>query len=157
MNNRINIINEFLSEEECKELINTHKNGELLSSNYISEKISKVLSDNFKFKGYKLSKLSPITFKKYTPKTKYTLMWKVNNSNYFNILIQLNDDFKNGYQQFLVDDDEKYYQAPKTVGGMVFFFSNIKHRVAPVESNSKYVLECSVKLVKDKNFEKTIL
>jgi hypothetical protein len=156
-NQKINIIEGFLSEDECKEIIITHKNGELLNSYYVTEKITKILDDNFKFKGYKLSELSPIIFKEYTPKTKYTLKWKVKNSTYFTIIVQLNDDFKNGYQQFLVDDDENYYQVPKFVGSLVFFFSNMKHRIAPVRMSSKYVLECEVKLVKDENFKKTLL
>lgn len=156
-NKKITIIEDFLTEDECINIITSYNNGDEMDLSYVSFKIEKILSDNFKFKGYKLDNLSPISFKKYTKKTKYTLKWKVKNSTYFTIGVQLNDDFENGHQQFLVDDDEKYFQVPKITGSLFFFFSNIKHRIAPVELNTKYVLETEVKLIEDKTFQKTLL
>lgn len=154
---KINIIEGFLSEDECKELINSHKNGELLNSLYVADKITKTLNDNFKFKGFKFGELGPIIFKEYTPNTKYTLKWIINDFNYFTIRIQLNDEYDNGYHQYLMNEDEKYFQSPKITGSMIFFFSNVKHRLAPVESKVKYVLETELNLTEIPNFKKTLL
>jgi hypothetical protein len=154
---RINLIEEFLSKDECNELIKHHKDGDILDSKYMYEKITKILNNNFKFKGHYLGELETITFKEYTPQKKYTLNWEINNESYFTIVIQLNDDFRNGYEQYLIDEDEKYFQSPKITGSLIFFFSNIKHRLAPVKTNSKYVLETEIKLLKNVNFKKTLI
>lgn len=156
-NKRINLIEEFLSKEECDEFIKHHKNGDILNSTYMYEKIIKTLNDNFKFKGHYLGELDSITFKEFSPEKKYTLKWEINNDSYFTVVVQLNDNFLNGYEQYLIDDDEKYYQSPKITGSLIFFFSNIKHRVAPVKTNSKYILETKIKLLNDINFKKTLI
>lgn len=156
-NKRIDLIEEFLSKDECAELIKNHKDGDVLNSTYVYEKINKTLNDNFKFKGHYLGELKTIIFKEYTPEKKYTLNWGINNNSYFTIVVQLNDDFRNGYEQYLMDEDEKYFQSPKITGSLIFFFSNIKHRLAPVKTNSKYVLETEIKLLKNVNFKKTLI
>jgi hypothetical protein len=156
-NKRINLIKEFLSKEECDELIKHHKDGDILDSTYMHEKITKILNDNLKFKGHYLGELETITFKEYTPEKKYTLKWEINDDTYFTIVVQLNDDFDNGYEQYLIDEDENYYQSPKITGSLIFFFSNIKHRLAPVKNSSKYVLETEIKLLENVNFKKTLI
>lgn len=156
-NKHINIVKEFLTEQECINIIQTYKDGDVLDDTFVYDKITNILSENFKFKGHHLSKLGPLKFKKYTIESKYTLKWKIKNSTYFRIVVQLNDNFENGYQQFLLDEDEKYFQVPKITGSIVFFYSNMKHRISPVESNVKYVLESDVKLIEDLNFKKTLL
>jgi hypothetical protein len=156
-NKKINIIENFLSKDECDNIINNHKNGKSLGLIHISEKIVEVLNNNFKFRGHELGELEHLSFKEYTPKTKYSLKWNINNKSYFTIIVQLNDNFDNGYYQYLLNDDEKYFQSPKITGSLVFFFSNIKHRLSPVESDFKYVLETEIKLLESHEFKKTLI
>jgi len=157
VNNEINVIENFLTEQECNDFIQKFKNGELLDTEYVRVKIENLLKEHYKFKGFEFKNLNPVLFKEYTTESKYSLDWIVNDKSYFTIIIQLNGDFKNGFQQFLVGDDESYFQVPKNTGNMVIFFSNLKKRLAPVKIGVKYVLEIEAELIEIPNHTKTLL
>lgn len=156
-NNEINIIENFLSEDECSEIILKFKNGQDINIDDFHKRIEDTLNENYKFKGFKFKKLNPLILKEYTTETKYSLEWKSNENSYFTIIIQLNNDFKNGYQQFSIADEEFYLQVPKNIGNMTVFFSNLMHRLAPVKIGVKYTLETEIEITEIPNYNKTLL
>jgi hypothetical protein len=156
-NKEINIIDNFLTEEECDNFIQRFKNGESLDTEYVRVKIENLLKEHYKFKGFELKNSNPVLFNEYTVETKYSLEWEINDKSYFTVIIQLNDNFKNGLQQFLVGDGENYFQVPKNTGNIVIFFSNLKKRLAPVEIGFRYTLETEIELIESINQIKTLL
>lgn len=152
INRNINVIDDFLSKKECEDLISNYNDN----IDYIHKKIENFINENYIVKGFKFNKLKPIKFNKYTPDTQYSLKWIINEKSYFTFIIQLNEDFENGYHQFLLFDNDNYYQVPKKSGSLIIFFSNLKQRLAPVLDKEKYTISTEIDLKKTK-ISKTLI
>ena len=92
-----------------------------------------------KFKGYIPSGFIDIKLNEYQVDQKYH-DFKSNDDNYISFMIQLNNDYNEGYFQFLINDGESYFQVNHGAGHLVLFFSNLKQRTTPVKSGIKKTL-----------------
>jgi predicted 2-oxoglutarate/Fe(II)-dependent dioxygenase YbiX len=72
-------------------------------------------------------------------------------------MIQLNNDYNEGYFQFLINDGESYFQVNHGAGHLVLFFSNLKQRTTPVKSGIKKTLSGKILLIKDKDVKNTLI
>jgi hypothetical protein len=153
----LNIIENFLSPDECKYYIDGIINNSKLDTDLISNRLKTILNDQYKLKGHRFKELNKLKPKKYTNNLKYPLEWNTDKDSYFTIAIQLNNDYENGYIQFLRDDDEKYLQVPRNSGSAIIFFSNIKNRQARVREGIRFTIETKIGIEKDPNDSKTLI
>lgn len=148
--NRITVIKDFLSKNECEYA--------LKECNYsiIQSKLKEYITNTIELKGYIFNEISPFKINTHITNDS-SLIWKVDTTSYISFLIQLNDSYNGGYFQFLVDNNDRYFQLHHGIGHMVVFFSNIQHRTSPIESGTKYTLSTSVSIVKDINYDITLI
>lgn len=147
---RIKVIKNFLTKSECDYALSTN------DYDMIHSRVEKYINDNFKIKGYRLSNLFPFKLNKHIVDVNNP-NWYIDDDSYISVLIQLNDDYKEGYFQFLVDDDESYFQLHHGYGHMVIYFSNLKNRTSPVKEGIKYTITSHISINKIDGFKKTII
>ena len=148
--NRVTVIKNFIDEDECK--LALEKND----YSFIKFKLERYIKHNIKIKGYSFTELSPFVLNHHIvgindPK------WVTDDNSYISFLIQLNDEYEQGYFQFLLDDDDNYFQLHHGAGHLVLFFSNLKHRTTPIESGKKFTITTSVSTIKDDTYTKTLI
>lgn len=146
---RVTIIKNFIDEDECKRALETK------DYSFIKFKLERYIKHNIKLKGYSFTELSPLILNHHIvgvndPK------W-VTDDSYISFLIQLNNEYEQGYFQFLVDNDDNYFQLHHGTGHLVLFFSNLKHRTTPIKSGEKYTITTSISITKDDNYTKTLI
>lgn len=175
-------VKNFLSENECKSLLNTYLNEALLkaseitegindevrkSSTYfinkidsLNEKLLQIINENIKIKGVDIRNLGPYQFTKYSVGDFYE--WHTDSDNdknrnrNFSIVIQLNDDYEGGSLQ-LKDENQNEYDLERGVGNLFIFDSNIIHRVSKVTGGIRYSLVNWVTLEKKQEYKKTLI
>jgi len=153
---RIVVIENFLTKEECNDTLSFLMEGGVLDSGIIYDRLTKYLSDNINVKGYTVSNISPFKFNTHTGQNSNP-EWSSDDDSYISFLIQLNEDYFRGRFQFLVDDSDKYFQLAHGAGNLVIYFSNIKNRTTPVENGIKYTITNSVNIIKKEDFKKTLI
>jgi PKHD-type hydroxylase len=75
---------------------------------------------------------------------------------YCSLVIQLNDDYKEGDLQ-IKDEKNEILTIEKGTGNLILFLSNIEHRVQMIKSGTRYTLVNWVKLIEKKDYKKTLL
>jgi hypothetical protein len=143
----------FLTKEECSDIINNRCDLENLKLKLINCIKDYFITD---FKGYELDEITNIELNSYTVNQKYFNFQKIDNE-FLSFMIQLNEDYDEGFFQFLVKDDTEYYQFYSGAGHMILFFSSLKHRTIPVKSGIKYTLTGNIILKQIDNYTKTII
>lgn len=143
----------FLTKDECVSIIQNNFDLKLLKEKIINSIKDYYVTD---FKGYELDEISDIQLNTYTVNQTYLNFQKINNE-FLSFMIQLNEDYDEGFLQFSVKDDSQYYQFYSGAGHMILFFSSLKHRTIPVKSGVKYTLTGNILLKKINNYTKTII
>jgi predicted 2-oxoglutarate/Fe(II)-dependent dioxygenase YbiX len=151
--NKIKQLLNFIDENECDKILSGNYNQEILNTK-IYEEIQKHFP--IKFKGYIPSGFIDIKLNEYQVDQKYH-DFKSNDDNYISFMIQLNNDYNEGYFQFLINDGESYFQVNHGAGHLVLFFSNLKQRTTPVKSGIKKTLSGKILLIKDKDVKNTLI
>jgi hypothetical protein len=72
-------------------------------------------------------------------------------------MITLNNNYEEGYFQFLINNGENYFQVHHGAGHMVLFFSNLNQRTTPVIKGIKKTLTGKVLLIKDNSVKQTLI
>lgn len=182
---RLYTMKEFLTKQECFELLNKFKSELVLSPakvagkqsvnnnirkssiafipsiDIIDEKLKQLLKSLIKMKGFEVTGLGPYQFTEYKVGEFYD--WHTDSDKdeykdrFCSIVIQLNDDYENGYLQLNDETTESTIQLEKGVGTMYIFYSNIRHRVLPVKSGIRYSLVNWISLKKIENFKNTLI
>lgn len=147
---RITIIKNFIDEDECKYALDT------ADYSFIKFKLDRYIKFNIKLKGHSFTELSPLKLNHHISGVNDP-NWVTDSDSYISFLIQLNEDYFRGRFQFLIDDDDKYFQLPHGAGNLVVYFSNIKNRTTPVENGMKYTIASSVNIIKEEDFKKTLI
>lgn len=147
---RIVVIENFLDEDECKYALDT------ADYSFIKFKLDRYIKFNIKLKGYSFTELSPLKLTRHISGVNDS-NWVTDSNSYISFLLQLNEDYFRGRFQFLIDDDDKYFQLPHGAGNLVVYFSNIKNRTTPVENGMKYTIASSVNIIKEEDFKKTLI
>lgn len=175
-------VRSFLSENECRSLLNTYLNEKLFkpaeitngfneevrkSSTFFIEKIDSLnekliqsINENIKIKGVDIKNLGPYQFTKYTVGDFYE--WHTdsdsdkNKNRHYSIVIQLNDDYEGGSLQ-LIDENQKEYELENGVGNLFIFDSSTIHRVSKVTSGIRYSLVNWVTVEKKEEYKKTLI
>lgn len=180
---RLYTIKNFLSNEECSNILLKYKselelkagkvyNG--IESNkrkssiafienidFLDIRLKSKLKELIQLKGYEITGLGPYQFTEYKVGDYYD--WHTDSDNgeykhrYCSIVIQLNDEYDEGYLQLIDDSGDNLIQLDKGIGTMYIFFSNIRHRVIPVKSGVRYSLVNWVSLNKIENYKKTLI
>lgn len=159
MSNILSITEKFLNEDECEKIISYYKNNDSLNLSFLIEKLKKNLNENFfeKLKGFEIEISNDLQFNEYKPNKGY-VDFKINDdqSKYISFIIQLNDRYEKGNQQFIYKEDNEYLQIKRESGLLVMFFSNIKQRKIPIKEGVQYTLTGFFK-IKEVNQIKTII
>ena len=181
----------FLTKEECENIINfslenlqlkpskvIYNNKEEISnvrkSNqvyypyytkfpFLLEKMSKLLNQHIKVKGFDLNyKNSEFQFTEYNPTDQFGWHTDVydgkitNEDRYCSLVILLNDNYEDGNLELKNSKDE-LITIEKSAGNLVLFLSDIEHRVQPVKSGIRYTLVNWVGVIINNNSKKTLL
>lgn len=181
MFDRLLKVENFLTNEECNlilekylptldftsstllngKLSNKRKSSTVYVDNIIEieEKVNKVLNENLNIKGHKISELGPYEFARYKSGEFYD--WhkdfdENHNDSVYSIMIQLNDDYEEGYLQ-LKNEEDRIIQLDKNLGTLYIYFSSLSNRIIPVKSGIKYCLINQITLKKDENYIKTLI
>ena len=147
---RVTIIKNFIDEDECKYALET------ADYSFIKFKLDRYIKFNIKLKGHSFTELSPLNLNQHIVGVNSS-KWNIDSNSYISFLIQLNDEYEQGYFQFLLDEDDNYFQLHRGSGHMVVFFSNLKNRTTPIEMGEKYTITTSISISKDDTYTKTLI
>jgi predicted 2-oxoglutarate/Fe(II)-dependent dioxygenase YbiX len=130
---------------------------------FISEKISKLIDDNISVKGFDLDyKNSKFQFTEYKIGDYFEWHSDITGDEitqykrYCSLVIQLNDDYKEGNLEIKLSEDSTMI-VEKGIGNTIIFLSDMEHRVTTVENGNRYTLVNWVGLKEKKNYKKTLL
>lgn len=144
---------DFLDEDACKDILSGTYDLDLLKTK-IHHEIQKYFPT--KFKGFDTTGIVDINMNEYIVDQKYH-DFKTNDDNYISFMIQLNDEYEEGYFQFLINEGENYFQVNHGTGHLVLFFSNLHQRTTPVKSGVKKTLSGKILLIKNNNIKNTLI
>ncbi len=152
-NKKIKLLLNFIDEHECSKILSGH-----YDQNILNKKIHNEIQKHFsiKFKGFKLSDFTDIKINEYQVDQKYH-DFKSNDDNFISFMIQLNNEYEEGYFQFLINNGENYFQVNHGAGHLVLFFSNLNQRTTPVTKGIKKTLTGKVLLIKDNGADQTLI
>lgn len=177
-------IKNFLSEQECLDILTKYKSELKLipakvagmeitdkrkssvafidNIENVDERLKEYLKNLIQIKGFEVTGLGPYQFTEYKVGEYYD--WHTDSSKdgeykdrFCSIVIQLNDEYEGGYLQLKDESGDYTIQLDKGIGRMYIFYSNIRHRVMPVTSGTRYSLVNWISLRKLENFEKTLI
>lgn len=177
----INVIENFLSEEECSHILTKCKNELKLSNakeslgdsknrkssigwvddlGEINERVKIILRDTFNFGGMEVTGLGSFQFTEYKTGEFYGWHTDRGKSAFYNrfasTVILLNEDYKGGVLEIKNLEGEIIPLTHK-VGMLYIFDSNLSHQVTPVESGVRYSLVNWVSIIKtDSSLQKLI-
>jgi PKHD-type hydroxylase len=167
MNNNIITVTDFLTETECKEIIQKSLNECVLidgttysENNYklkknerkskvagvenfglINDKIINEVNSRILIEGHRLS-IQNFQFTQYEMGDYFNWHTDSNSTIFkdriYTIVVQLNDSYKGGEFQLLIDNNE--IDMEFGTGNLFIFPSNIIHRVKPITSGIRYSL-----------------
>jgi Rps23 Pro-64 3,4-dihydroxylase Tpa1-like proline 4-hydroxylase len=130
---------------------------------FLLEKTSKLLFNTLNVKGFNLDyKNSEFQFTQYNVGDFFNWHKDVYGDKitefdrYCSIVIQLNNEYKNGDLELKVDED-KIVIVEKGIGNLTIFLSDMEHRVNTITSGNRYTLVNWVGLIKEINYKKTLL
>lgn len=181
--NKVNIIDGFLSEDECISILDKCKSelrlkpaeimGGVLSNkrkssiafvNSIEDidfRLKSILKDMIKLKGYDVTGIGAYQFTEYKVGEYYD--WHTDSSDteslykdrFCSIVIQLNDNYEGGHLE--VKNNSDIIQLERGSGKLCIFYSDMIHRVTPVTSGVRYSLVNWVSLKEIEGFKKTLI
>lgn len=151
--NKIKLLLNFIDEDQCNKILSGSYDETVLKTK-IFEEIQKHFPT--KFKGFDTSGIIDININEYVVDQKYH-DFKSNDDNFISFMIQLNNDYEEGYFQFLINNGENYFQVHHGAGHMVLFFSNLNQRTTPVTKGIKKTLTGKVSLIKDNSIKQTLI
>ena len=130
---------------------------------FILEKISKLLQESISVKGFDLD-YNDTRFQFTEYKIGDYFQWHTDSNGkeitqcdrYCSLVIQLNDEYKEGDLELKLSEDSTII-VEKGTGNTIIFLSNIEHRVTPVEKGNRYTLVNWVGLKENNSFKKTLL
>ena len=130
---------------------------------FILEKISKLLQESISVKGFDLD-YNDTRFQFTEYKIGDYFQWHTDSNGkeitqcdrYCSLVIQLNDEYKEGDLELKLSEDSTII-VEKGTGNTIIFLSNIKHRVTPVEKGNRYTLVNWIGLKENNNSKKTLL
>ena len=152
-NKKIKLLLNFLDINQCTEIINNTYDRDALIERILIEVEKYFVTE---FKGFKINIEKELTLNQYSVNQKYNDFETVE-ENYLSFLIQLNDDYSEGYFQFSVDDGNKYFQVNHGLGHLVLFFSNLPKRTTPVIKGVKHTLSGNISLVELSETKQTLI
>jgi hypothetical protein len=153
-NRKLKLLLNFLSKEECINIINGSYNLEILKNRILRE-----IEKNFvtQFKGFYIGDFVDLKIEKYNTEQKYKDFEKKGDETYVSFSLQLNSNYEDGFFQFLVDDGNRYFQVHHGLGHLILYFSDLPKRTTPVTNGTKYTLVGSLPLIKKTNNKNTLL
>lgn len=152
-NKKIKLLLNFLNRDECDQVISGAYDKDMLMDKILNE-VEKYFITNFK--GFEIGGVVDLKLNQYSIEQKYN-DFESADENYVSFLLQLNDEYKEGYFQFLVDDGNKYFQVHHGLGHLVLFFSNLPKRTTPVVSGVKHTLTGTISLIESTSSVKTLI
>ena len=130
---------------------------------FMLEKISKLINDNISVKGFDLDyNDSQFQFTEYKIGDYFEWHSDITGKEitqydrYCSLVIQLNDDYKEGNLEIKLSEDSTII-VERGVGNTIVFLSNLEHRVTMVENGNRYTLVNWVGLKENNNYKKTLL
>ena len=172
MNNHINVIKNFLSINECNNILSKYKNelklseAQVTNGDYksrkssvgwidelsgINERLIDLLKTSYNINGMEVTGLGPFQFTEY--KVGEYFDWhsdrgiEIYRDRFVSTVIQLNDNYSGGIFE-IKDVQNNLIPIKQKVGNLYVFESGLKHRVTHVESGTRYSLVNWVSLVK---------
>ena len=175
-------IKEFLTKDECTELLTTCKNDleltrgvvvgdgdldKIRKSNvafindlgFLNERLRKTLVEYIKINGYNVSKLGPFQFTEYEVDGFYK--WHSDSSKteyknrFYSCVIQINDEYVGG--ELEIKENKKEIVLERGLGNLFMFPSHLLHRVKPIISGTRYSLVNWVELEKKLEHKKELI
>jgi len=150
---KIKLLLGFLNEDECNNILSGEYDIDMLKTK-VQNEIQKYFTTSFK--GFDVSGLEDVNRVDYIVDQKYH-DFKSNDDNYVSFMIQLNNDYEDGYFQFLINDGESYFQVNHGAGHLVLFFSNLHQRTTPVKRGVKKTMTGKLTLIKNNNIKNTLI
>lgn len=178
------IIKNFISSEECDNILNKCKKNLKLSDGIIGtrdvafksvrksstgfvknileidDRIREVVNDHVHLKGYDCTQFEYYQFTEYKEGEYYH--WHTDsapNTLFSNrlcsMVIQLNDEYDGGNLELKIEENEIELERGK--GNLYLFYSNITHRVTPIIKGTRYSLVNWIAPEKNNNYKKTLL
>jgi PKHD-type hydroxylase len=181
MNNHIQVIENFLSQEECDFILNKYKNELILSEaqvangdyksrkssvgwidelNGVNNRLTDLLKTSYNIGGIEVTGLGPFQFTEY--KVGEYFDWHSDRSReyyrdrFVSIVIQLNDNYSGGIFE-IKDIKNNLIPIKQNAGNLFMFDSGLKHRVTPVMGGIRYSLVNWVSLVKTDSKKQNLL
>jgi PKHD-type hydroxylase len=181
MNNHIQVIENFLSQEECDFILNKYKNELILSKAQVAngdyksrkssvawidnlgdvnERLKNILKSRFNLNGMEVTGLGPFQFTEYKEGEFYG--WHTDRDSttfrerFTSTVIQLNEDYDGGLLE-IKDTKNNLVPLKQKTGNLYVFDSGLKHRVTPVEDGIRYSLVNWISLVKTDSKKQNIL
>lgn len=128
---------------------------------FVDERLKTTLDSLIKIKGYMVTGLAPYQFTEYKVGEYYD--WHTDSTNdvykerFASIVIQLNDEYDDGYLEVNLDGDNEIVKLPKGIGNLYVFYSNLRHRVTPINTGVRYSLVNWVSLEKIKEYKSSLI
>ena len=172
MNNHIEVIENFLSKDECEFILNKCKEELKLSTakvtngnyksrkssvgwidnlNVVNKRLSDVLKKSYDINGMEVTGLGPFQFTEY--KIGEYFDWHSDRSGeiyrdrFASTVILLNDDYSGGILE-IRDINGNVIPTNQKIGNLYVFDSGLRHRVTPVESGTRYSLVNWISVIK---------
>jgi predicted 2-oxoglutarate/Fe(II)-dependent dioxygenase YbiX len=172
MNNHVEVIENFLSKDECNVILNRCKEELELSTaivnngnpnirkssiawiddlGEVNERLKNILKSRFNFGGVEVTGLGSFQFTEYKVGEFYE--WHtdrgstIDRKRFASTVIQLNDDYEGGLLE-IKDTMGNLIPINQKLGSLYVFDSGLEHRVTPVNVNTRYSLVNWVSLVK---------
>lgn len=172
INDEINIIEDFLSGDECLLILNRCKEELVLSAagvvdesykerkssvawikdlGEINERLKNALRSNFNFAGMEVTGLGPFQFTEYKKGEYYG--WHTDRDSvsysdrFMSTVIQLNDSYSGGILE-IKNSRGNLIPITYKVGNLYMFKSNLRHRVTKVEEGVRYSLVNWISIIK---------
>ena len=178
-------IEEFLSKEECYDILDKFLNVELEVAEvshtksydslikirdskivftqlpYYKKKLETLLRNEIIIKGFELDEIENFQFTKYELNGHYDWHTDSSDSGYYakrfcSVVIQLNDEYDGG-ELLYKDTNDDVVEFKKGVGNLFIFNSSTSHKVNPIIRGERYSLVSWISLKEILNFKKTLL
>jgi Rps23 Pro-64 3,4-dihydroxylase Tpa1-like proline 4-hydroxylase len=177
------IINEFLTKEECKNLldyslknldlkvakiltddgpiIDPHRKSKVSFDrysgfNFLNEKVNDLVSDTYSIDGHTMVHNDKgYQFTSYETGEYYNWHTDSSNGRYCSVVINLNDEYDGGDLELRFED--KIVKLKNGAGNCIIFLSNTEHRVIEVTNGTRYSLVNWLILKENKENKKSII
>lgn len=178
--NKIFTIKNFLSEEECKFILNKclteldlvvadvfgqtknlrkSKVAGIVNLDFLNQKLKDTLKINLPINGHTVTNLSKFQFTQYEIGGYYD--WHVDSSTeifperFYSAVIQLNDSYDGG--DFEIIENNNTIELERGIGNLFLFPSNKLHRIKPIINGVRYSLVNWVGLEKNQTQIKNLI